>query len=84
MTALEKLIAAAHRPHYYVDEDPWYSCPLAPGGCANESVPAGVCNCGADAHNAEVGRLGALLRAEIRAYRRDTIAACTPTPDRFR
>ena len=32
--------------HYYC-EDGWYSCPLAPEGCFDDSVPQNKCNCGA-------------------------------------
>ena len=32
--------------HYYCD-DSWYSCPLAPAGCANDSIPEDECTCGA-------------------------------------
>lgn len=42
------------RPHFCCDEDNWYSCPKAPGGCSDELVEEGECNCGADRHNAEV------------------------------
>lgn len=31
-------------------EDPWYSCPKNPEGCANEGQGS-QCNCGADKHN---------------------------------
>lgn len=33
--------------HHYHCEDPWYSCPLAEGGCTDDDVEQGVCNCGA-------------------------------------
>ena len=33
--------------HYYC-EDPWYSCPLAENGCANEAIDETVCTCGYD------------------------------------
>ena len=52
MTDLEQLYTLAKRPHYYC-EDPWYSCPKAPEGCANEYAGT-ECNCGADEHNAMV------------------------------
>lgn len=53
---LKHLRGLALRPHFYVDEDTWYSCPKAPEGCANPQVGLD-CNCGADAHNAEVERV---------------------------
>lgn len=40
------------RPHNSCD-DSWYSCPKHPEGCANDDAGTD-CNCGADAHNAEV------------------------------
>lgn len=30
--------------HYYC-EDPWYSCPLAEGGSANDTIDQTKCNC---------------------------------------
>ena len=33
--------------HYYCEE-PWYSCPLAENGCANEEIDETVCTCGYD------------------------------------
>jgi hypothetical protein len=46
----------AHREHYWVDADNWYSCPKAPDGCANDRAGT-ECNCGAEEHNAEVAKL---------------------------
>ena len=53
--ALEKALKLAKRYHYY-SEDPWYSCPKAPDGCANEHAGT-ECNCGADKTNAELAKL---------------------------
>lgn len=57
---IEKL-KGLKRGHDYC-EDPWYSCPLAEDGCADDRKGPG-CECGADAHNAKVDAL---------------IAACSP------
>lgn len=62
---INDLVKLARRGHYYCDEDTWYSCPAHPEGCADDRQPKGVCNCGADAHNAEVCRLADLLQSEI-------------------
>jgi hypothetical protein len=40
------------RNHYYC-EDSWYSCPLAPEGCADKDWPE-ACNCGANIHNERI------------------------------
>lgn len=58
---IEQLGTLARRYHYYC-EDTWYSCPLAPEGCANDDFPKNKCNCGADEHNAKVDALLAKLR----------------------
>lgn len=55
-------LEAAKRRHYYC-EDSWYSCPLDPDGCADDSAPKNRCNCGADAFNAKID-------AALAAYRR--------------
>lgn len=41
------------RYHHYCD-DAFYSCPKAEGGCVDERVSKGECNCGADKHNEAV------------------------------
>jgi hypothetical protein len=60
MKELEKLILElgelAHRYHYHVDDDNWYSCPKAPDGCLNDAVGTD-CNCGADEHNVKVDQI---------------------------
>ena len=50
---ISELAELAHRSHFWVDDDNWYSCPKAPDGCANDSAGTD-CNCGADEHNAKV------------------------------
>lgn len=64
LALIEELGKLAMRSHHWVDEDNWYSCPKAPDGCANDAWPKGVCNCGADEHNAKVEALLAQLRPE--------------------
>ena len=59
--AIERLIGLAHKFHYHVDEDNWFSCPKAPDGCDNEDAGT-ECNCGADKHNAEVDKLAKFVR----------------------
>ena len=49
---LREALSRCKRGHYYC-EDSWYSCPLAEGGCADDSKAA-VCDCGAEAFNAEI------------------------------
>ncbi len=70
---VEQLAALARQQHYYC-EDSWYTCPAHPDGSANDSKPAGVCDCGADTHNAAVevlqARIAGMLQgqsAEVRA-----------------
>lgn len=46
--------AGQRRYHLTVEDDPFYSCPKSPDGCADDSQPKDVCNCGADKHNAAV------------------------------
>lgn len=48
---LEAVLRESMRGHYQC-EDPWYSCPLNPDGCADERETE--CNCGASAWNAKV------------------------------
>lgn len=62
---IEQLGKLARRSHFWVDEDNWYSCPLAPDGCADPQWQKGLCNCGADDHNAKVDMLLAKLREEF-------------------
>ena len=62
---IDDLVKLARRGHYYCDEDTWYSCPAHLEGCADDRQPKGVCNCGANAHNAEVDRLSQIINAEI-------------------
>jgi hypothetical protein len=64
---VRELVQLATRPHVYNDEDPWYSCPKAPGGCADDRQPKDVCTCGADKHNARVDELARLLGVEAKA-----------------
>jgi len=49
---LKALLREAKRRHYYC-ADPWYSCPKADGGCANEALDD-ECDCGADEWNARI------------------------------
>jgi len=70
---VEQLATLARRGHYHC-EDPWYTCPAHPDGSANDDKPAGVCDCGADAHTAAVealqARISGILQgqsAEVRA-----------------
>lgn len=60
---VQRLAELAHRPHYNCEEDTFYGCPLSRDGCSDQRQPAGVCNCGADAHNAEVQKIVLDLRA---------------------
>jgi hypothetical protein len=48
-----KEIESLKRQHYYC-EDPWYSCPLAPDGCANKEYKENECNCGAEEQHKKV------------------------------
>ena len=70
---VEQLAALARRQHTECP-DSWYTCPAHPDGSANDSKPAGVCDCGADTHNAAVealqARIAGILQgqsAEVRA-----------------
>lgn len=57
----------AIKDHFWVDGDNWYSCPKAPEGCSDDQWPKGVCNCGADKHNAKVEAILKLLGTGISA-----------------
>lgn len=54
-------LRSLRRQHYYC-EDSWYSCPLAPGGCANESQEEDMCDCGADKYNKKLERIIKILQ----------------------
>ena len=60
-TLIEELVSLATMPHYNVEEDNWYGCPLSRDGCSNDAYPKGICNCGADEHNARVREIAAEL-----------------------
>ncbi|GAF96347.1 unnamed protein product, partial [marine sediment metagenome] len=47
---------AKNRPTHYYCEDPWYSCPKAFDGCANDDKPD-KCDCRADEKNAVIDEL---------------------------
>ena len=47
---------------HYECEDSWYSCPLSREGTCNEFQERGVCNCGAEKHNAKVDAIVDELR----------------------
>ena len=57
--------AGQRRYHLTVEDDPFYSCPKSPDGCADDSQPKDVCNCGADKHNAAVDAAAKALVAKI-------------------
>ena len=48
-----KEIESLKRQHHYCD-DPWYSCPLALDGCANNEYEENKCNCGAEEQNKKI------------------------------
>ena len=58
---LQQLVKLAKQEHYNCEEDTWYGCPLSRDGCSNDHYPKDKCNCGADAHNAEVNAIAAQL-----------------------
>jgi len=60
--AAEKMAGEKKHGHY-VCEDPWYSCPLSPDGCADDRQTG--CTCGADKRNQD----GDLLRATLAKLR---------------
>jgi hypothetical protein len=66
-----QLVKLAHREHYNCEEDTWYGCPMSRDGCANDAIPK-ICNCGADAHNAEVDAIAAQLLPNDRHEPRET------------
>lgn len=59
MTPQER--AAAIIGGHYECEDPWYSCPLSPDGCANANMGK-ECTCGYDDRKQNVERLIAETR----------------------
>lgn len=60
MSLIRRLVELANREHYNCEEDTFYGCPLSRDGCSNDSIPK-ECNCGADAHNAEVAAIASKL-----------------------
>jgi hypothetical protein len=58
---IAELVRLARRQHYSC-EDPWYSCPKSPDGCANDSE-GDECNCGADKHNDAIEQIAAKLES---------------------
>ena len=52
ISQLKALHDLALRPHFYCEDDHWYSCCAHPD-CLND-WNNGRCNCGADKHNKEV------------------------------
>ncbi len=50
-----------YRERHYYCEDRWFSCPMDPDGCANESQPQ-ICTCGADKVNAYLDELDEKLQ----------------------
>ena len=71
---VEQLATLARRGHYHC-EDPWYTCPAHPDGSANDAKPAGVCDCGADAHNAAVHALAARMAGMLQSQGAEVRAA---------
>jgi hypothetical protein len=67
MQLIQDLAALARRDRYSC-EDPWYSCPKAEGGCANDAA-GDDCNCGAEQHNAKV-------EAIVNAIAQQTSTSC--------
>ena len=62
---VRELIEMALLHHHCVEDDRWYSCPLAPGGCSNDTIDPTTCNCGTDAHNARVREIAAELQIQF-------------------
>lgn len=52
VVVLKAALEAARVGHYFC-EDGWYSCPLADGGCSDDTVRK-ECNCDAERHNAAI------------------------------
>ena len=61
---LEALRDLALRPHYYCEEDHWYSCCAHPD-CLND-WNNGRCSCGADRHNEKVNRIFDNIMSNVR------------------
>ena len=59
------------RPVHVYCEDPWYSCPKAPGGCANENAGS-ECNCGADAANDDINKTLAAVKSKLASIEKET------------
>jgi len=64
MNVLEEL-EKLRRRHRFVDDDCWYSCPMAEDYCGNEE-PGSYCNCGADDHNARVDAIIQYLKENLK------------------
>jgi hypothetical protein len=60
---INELLALARRSHYYVEDNNWYSCPLAPEGCWNDAIPK-KCNCGADKINKRLDEIRYIINKD--------------------
>ena len=65
--SLKGLYILALREHFYCEEDKYYSCPKAPGGCWNTNAGQ-ECNCGTEEHNKKATQIYDLLSAAGNAF----------------
>jgi len=70
--AVAKLLAELNAPHTEC-EDPWYSCPKSPEGCANDGEDPNICTCGTDYW---LGRLNHIANAAYDAGREAEMELC--------
>lgn len=60
--AIEFVQSELNRPHFHLEDDCWYSCPLSTSdwhdgsGCCNDDLPR-VCNCGKDQRDVKLREL---------------------------
>lgn len=64
---VDELAKLARQQHYYCD-DCWYTCPAHPEGTANDFKERGVCDCGANEHNAVVDALRSRIAAALQGH----------------
>ena len=79
ITELQNVLKGMKQNHRYCD-DPWYSCPKHPDGCANAAEGTG-CTCGADEANTAIDNVLAIpnddsaLQEALKQAKREAFSA---------
>lgn len=74
LTELEPLALREH----FTCEDAWYNCPMSEEGSADEFKPKGMCDCGADEHNAKAIEAHRAVRMLLRHRGNTTCGSVLP------